>query len=140
VDAETLDLLDNFNYRSISEISLCPNMWLFYTLQTIQRGNVYRRLTILLITRLSLKWYKFIVIGHELTYFILSSTKNDKIRNTKTWFWLTIWYLQTLLTTKLEFRIDDISVELWENICQQLVLYKKHFLRHILSYKEHTFL
>jgi hypothetical protein len=25
VDAETLDLLDNFNYRSISEISFCPH-------------------------------------------------------------------------------------------------------------------
>ena len=31
--------------------------------------------------------------------------------------------LQTLLTTKLEFRIDDISVEFGVHICQQLVLY-----------------
>jgi hypothetical protein len=85
--------------------------------------------------------YKFIVIGHELTYFILSSTKNDKIRNAKIFSGLTIWYLQNLLTTKLELRIDVISVEFGVHICQQLVLYKKkHFLRHSLSYKEHTFL
>ena len=61
--------------------------------------------------------YKFIVIGHELTYFILSSTKNDKIRNAKIFSGLTIWYLQNLLTTKLEFRIDDISVEFGVHIC-----------------------
>jgi hypothetical protein len=40
VNTETLDLLANFNYRSISEIPLCPSMLLFYTLQTIHRGNV----------------------------------------------------------------------------------------------------
>jgi hypothetical protein len=40
VDTGTLDLLDNFNYRSIWEISLCPNMWLLYTLQTMHRGYV----------------------------------------------------------------------------------------------------
>ena len=66
-----------------------------------------------------------IVIGHEISYLILSSMKKDKIRYTKNWFWLPLWYLQTLLTTKLEFHIDDISVEFGVHICQRFVLYKE---------------
>ena len=83
-----------------------------------------------------------IVIGHEISYFILSSMKKDKIRYTKNWFWLSLWYLPTLLTTKLEFRIGDISVEFGVHICKRFVLNKEkeHFLRHILSNKEYTFL
>ena len=50
----------------------------------------------------------------KLTYFILSTTKKDKMRYTENW-----------VTTKLEFRIDDISVEFGGHICQQLVLYLK---------------
>ena len=58
------------------------------------------------------KCYKLIVFGHELTYFILSSTKKEKNRYTQIW-----------VTTNLEFRIDDIFAELGGHVCQQLVLY-----------------
>ena len=72
---------------------------------------------------------------------MLSIAKKDKIHYTENWFWLPLWYLQTLLTTKLEFRIYDISVEFGVHICQQIVLSKKkHYLKHILSYNEHIFL
>ena len=57
MDTELLDLLGNFNYRSISEI---------YSVQTCDFSTLYKRL-----------WndknrYKLIVIGHEISYFILS--------------------------------------------------------------------
>jgi hypothetical protein len=58
-----------------------------------------------------------IVIGHELTYFILSSTNKDKMHYTDNW-----------VTTKMEFRIDDISLEFGRHICQELVLYRKKTL------------
>ena len=76
------------------------------------------------------KLYKLIVIGHELTYFILPSTKKDKMRYTENW-----------ATTKLEFHIDDIYVEFGGHICQQRALEKNitydiyFHIRNILFYK-----
>ena len=44
---------------------VCPNMWLLYTLLTIQRGNVSRRFKISLRTRLSSKWYETVHINNN---------------------------------------------------------------------------
>jgi hypothetical protein len=60
--------------------------------------------------------YKCIIFDHELTYFILSSTKKYKML-----------YTENGVIMTLEFIIDNIYVELGRHIyVQQLVLYIKH--------------
>jgi hypothetical protein len=50
------DFLDNLNYRYFAGNFVCPIMQLFYTLQTVPRGNASTCLTISFNTHLFLKW------------------------------------------------------------------------------------
>ena len=65
-------------------------------------------------------------IDSELTYFIFSRTKIDKMRYTENWD-----------TTKLEAGIDDIFVEFGGHICQQLVLYINTTYGYKLCFSSH---
>ena len=108
---------DNCNSRSFSEIFSSKHVTFLhfrnsFLLGMYKHAYKYHLYYKCIYHQNGKKCYKLIVFGHELTYFILSSTKKEKNRYTQIW-----------VTTNLEFRIDDIFAELGGHVCQQLVLY-----------------
>ena len=126
---EILDLLDNFNYRFISEFSSVQTCD-FSTLSNHSSWECIKRLRISLITRLSSKWKETLQIDSFRSWInIFYVVKHEKRQNALHWF-----------TTKLEFLIEDIYVEFRGDICQQLVLWKQnHYLWHISTYFDYLF-
>ena len=85
--------------------------YLSYLPQFNSNGSLSTRLYVIVNQR-----YKCIVFGHELTSFMLSSTKKYKML-----------YTENGVITTLEFIIDNIYVEFGgHTYFHQLVLYIKH--------------
>jgi hypothetical protein len=75
--------------------------------------------------------YKLKAYGHEIIYFILSSTKETQM-----------CYTENGVITTLEFLISTIFVEFGGHIFQQLLWGKKkkqHYLWHVFAYQGYTF-
>jgi hypothetical protein len=79
VDPEKFwDLLDNFNYRSISKISFIQ-IFDFSTLNTvmISHKNLNRNHSQRVLLQNGNQHYKSIVLGHEITYLVELELKGD---------------------------------------------------------------